>query len=242
MINHKKVKKAHDLSIIIPVLFEAHGINTLIAHIHRQGTDKSYEIIVVDGDPQQSTIKKIRDPQVRSLSTAAGRARQMNRGASAASGEILLFLHADTLLPYDALYRIHSVMDRKTFVGGAFDLGIGSERFIYHFISYPASIRSRLTRIPYGDQAIFIRRNYFNRIGGYQDIPLMEDVELMRRIRKRGDKIFIIRKRVITSPRRWEKEGIIRGTLRNWLIIFLYFMGVSPYRLSKFYKSRQNVY
>ncbi|MGA1791681.1 MAG: TIGR04283 family arsenosugar biosynthesis glycosyltransferase [bacterium] len=237
MINHKEAKKAPDLSVIIPVLFEAQGINPLITHIHRQRTDKAFEIIVVDGDPRQSTIKKIMDPQVRAVSSPAGRAKQMNLGASVASGEILLFLHADTLLPYDALDRICAVMDRKDYVGGAFDLGIGSERFIYHFISYPASIRSRLTRIPYGDQAIFIRRNYFNRIGGYQDIPLMEDVELMRRIRKRGDRIFIIRERVITSPRRWEKEGIIRGTIRNWLIMSLYFMGVSPYRLSKFYKT-----
>ena len=125
-------------------------------------------------------------------------------------------------------------MDGK-YVGGAFDLKIGSDRFIFKIIGNLASLRSRLTRIPYGDQAIFIRRDYFRTIGGYKDVPLMEDVELMQRIKRQGDKIFILKEKVITSPRRWEREGVLYCTLRNWIITILYFIGVSPDRLVKFY-------
>ena len=233
---------ARKFSIVIPVLHEAESINTLIEHIYTLKTDRPFETIVVDGDPHQNTIQRIKDKQVRGIPSPPGRAKQMNKAASVASGEILLFLHADTFLPRDALIWIGSVMDKHVYIGGAFDLGIDSDQFIYHFISYPANVRSRLTRIPYGDQAIFIRKGYFNLMGGYRDIPLMEDVDLMRRIKKRGDKIFIIPKPVMTSPRRWEKEGIIWGTLRNWLLITLYFLGVSPHTLSKFYKWDQYVH
>jgi hypothetical protein len=99
-----------------------------------------------------------------------------------------------------------------------------------------ASLRSRITRIPFGDQAIFIRKAYFQKLGGFKDIPLMEDLEIMQRIKKKGDKICIIRCKVLTSPRRWEKEGILRCTLRNWLLQVLYFFGVPPYKLAKWYK------
>ncbi|MCK5255532.1 MAG: glycosyl transferase family 2, partial [Deltaproteobacteria bacterium] len=96
---------------------------------------------------------------------------------------------------------------------------------------------SRFTRIPYGDQIIFLRKDYFNKIGGYKEIPLMEDVELMQRIKRQGDKICILTDKVVTSPRRWEKEGIIFCTLRNWIILTLYMIGISPSKLAKYYKS-----
>jgi hypothetical protein len=100
-----------------------------------------------------------------------------------------------------------------------------------------SSFRSRLSRIPFGDQALFIRKEYFNRIGGYKEIPLMEDVELMRRIKRTGDKIWIIPERVMTSARRWEREGVIYCTFRNWTLQILYLLGVSPDKLARFYKS-----
>ncbi|MBA4390861.1 MAG: hypothetical protein C0399_07970 [Syntrophus sp. (in: bacteria)] len=118
----------------------------------------------------------------------------------------------------------------------AFDLGIKSRRFTFRIIERVASFRSRVTRIPFGDQAIFIRRDYFNEIGGYAQIPLMEDVEIMGRIKKRGDKIFIINKTVMTSPRRWEQEGIVYCTPRNWFIQMLYYFGASSHRLVKYYR------
>ena len=161
----------------------------------------------------------------------------MNTGVSIARGEILIFLHADTELPFHALEKIHSLLERKEYVGGAFDLGIKSNKFIFRVIEKLSSLRSRLNRIPFGDQAIFMRREYFDRIGGYKEIPLMEDVELMRRIKKSGNKIWIFDDRVMTSPRRWEKEGVIYCTLRNWTLRTLYLLGISPDKLATFYNS-----
>jgi hypothetical protein len=136
-----------------------------------------------------------------------------------------------------AFQRIESLIERKEYVGGAFDLGIKSDKFIFKMIGTLSSLRSRLNKIPFGDQAIFIRREYFNQIGGYKEIPLMEDVELMRRIKKSRKKIWIFYDRVMTSPRRWEKEGVIYCTLRNWAMQALYLLGVSPHKLANFYKN-----
>lgn len=160
----------------------------------------------------------------------------MNEGAREAWGDVLIFLHADTELPREALKLITSSIRKHDIVAGAFNLGIKSRRLIFRIIEHIASFRSRVSRIPFGDQAIFIKRDYFNEIGGYDEIPLMEDVEIMRRIKKRGDKIFIINKTVMTSPRRWEQEGVVRCTLRNWFIQILYYCSVSPQRLVKYYR------
>lgn len=225
------------LSIIVPVLHEGEGINDLIGSLNRLDSDKNIEIIIVDGAPERDTLRAIHDNNVIKISSEKGRAKQMNAGASVACGKILIFLHADTELPLNALRKIHSFMERKEYVGGAFDLGVKSERFVFKVIGNLASIRSRLNRIPFGDQSIFIRREYFNRIRGYKEIPLMEDVELMRRIKRSGDKIWIFYDRVMTSPRRWEKEGVIYCTLRDWTLQVLYFLGISPDKLVRFYKS-----
>jgi rSAM/selenodomain-associated transferase 2 len=223
-------------SLIIPVLNESDEINFLIEHLYAQEYDNNYEIIVVDGDPKGETIRAIQRKEVVSLISPAGRARQMNRGAAIAKGDILVFLHADTRLPLDAFFQINQALKEGQYVSGAFDLCIRSDRLIFKMIAYIASLRSRLTRLPYGDQAIFIRKDYFNKIGGYRDVPLMEDVELMRCIKERGDNICILSDCVSTSPRRWEKEGIVYCTIRNWIILSLYFGGVSPDRLAGFYR------
>jgi rSAM/selenodomain-associated transferase 2 len=231
------MKTSHAFSIIIPVYHEAGAIEGCIAHLHDLTLDSAVEIVIVDGDPQGSTIKVIQDKQVIKSISQKGRARQMNRGASLASGDILLFLHADTLLPPDALAMVRSCMNNAFNVAGAFDLGIRTDRRIFRITERYVALRTRLTRIPYGDQAIFMRREYFEEIGGYKDIPLMEDVEIMQRIKKRGDRICIIPKKVMTSPRRWEQEGILFCTLRNLVVQFFYYLGVSPERLAKFYRS-----
>lgn len=234
--NHGKSPGKCRISIIIPVLHEANRINFTIDHVCGQVFHEDYEIIVVDGDSHGETIKAIAREEVKSILSSRGRALQMNAGADAARGEILLFLHADTRLPHGALQKISLVMERIQYVAGAFDLEIDSHKLALRIIARAASMRSRFTRIPYGDQAIFIRRDYFRRMGCYKNIPLMEDVELMRRIRKSGDKIYIISDKVSTSPRRWEKEGIIYCSLRNIIIANLYYMGVSPDKLVRYYR------
>jgi rSAM/selenodomain-associated transferase 2 len=223
------------ISVIIPVLHEQAVINETIAHLHVIRSDELVEIVVVDGDADADTLKVIKDGGVRRLAGGSGRAGQMNVGAAGAQGDILLFLHADTRLPAGAFGSISGCMEGGCFVGGAFDLGIGSEGLAFRIIEKVATFRSRLTRIPYGDQAIFIRRDLFDRIGGYKEIPLMEDVELMRRIKRGGHAIFIIPDKLRTSGRRWKKEGVVRCTLRNWTIILLYLMGVSPQKLARHY-------
>ena len=228
---------AADVSIILPVLNEAGNINDIIDHLCALNRYFNIEIIVVDGDPQGSTVRAIKDRDVCTLISERGRARQMNHGASAASGNVLLFLHADTRLPENAFVFIVSQMFDRRCVAGAFDLGFDSRRIIFRITEVYAFLRTRLTRVPFGDQAIFVRKEYFLRINGYRDIPIMEDVELMQRIKKTGSRIAIIPKKVRTSPRRYERQGILYCTLRNWTMQLLYLLGASPERLAKWYRS-----
>jgi len=225
------------ISLIIPVLNEAKNISEIIQHIRELDADGAAEIIVVDGDPEGSTINTIKDEGVRTVISEKGRARQMNRGAALATSDILLFLHADTFLPSNAFGLIQAAMNDKSFVGGAFDLGFNTRRRIFKITETYVFLRTRLTKMPFGDQAIFIRHHHFEQLGGYRDIPIMEDVELMKRIRKRGDRIHIIPEKVRTSARRYEQEGIIYTTIRNWMLQLQYALGVSPERLVRWYKS-----
>ena len=225
-------------SIIVPVLNEGVGINQLIAHarILANSSGLSAEILVVDGDPEGKTIASIGDREVVTTLGIKGRGYQMNAGAALAKGEILLFLHADTRLPDDALSLIDAVCGRSASAAGAFDLAIDSRRTVFRLIEKTASLRSRLTRIPYGDQAFFFAADYFRRLGGFAGISLMEDVEIMRRIKKRRERIVFIDRPARTSARRWEKEGILKCTLRNWCLLTLYLFGVAPGRLVRFYQ------
>jgi rSAM/selenodomain-associated transferase 2 len=227
-------------SVIIPVFNEAETIQAAINDISRQHLRDSSEVIVVDGDTAGSTIKVIDDKEIIAIISEKGRARQMNAGAAIATGEILLFLHADTKLPVNALEQIRDVLKSDEYVGGAFDLAIDSDKLLLKYIASRASSRSRQNRIPYGDQAIFIRKSYFDRIGGYAEIPLMEDVDLMRRIKKNKDRIYIFRDKVTTSPRRWQQEGIVYTTVKNQILIILYYIGVSPRTLAKLYWRKSN--
>jgi rSAM/selenodomain-associated transferase 2 len=222
------------ISVIVPVLNEAHAINGIIDHLRRQ--DPAIEVIVIDGDPAGGTIRCIVDPRTVTAAGAPGRASQMNRGAAMAKGGILLFLHADTLLPPGALGLVRACLADERIIGGAFDLGIASPRWFFRVTERYVACRTRLTRIPFGDQAVFLRRGYFTSLGGYADIPIMEDVELMSRVRRQGGRIAIIAAKVMTSPRRWEREGVLYATLRNWTLQLLYCCGVPPERLARFYR------
>lgn len=226
-------------SIILPVLNEAAIIGATVDHLLALERSDQCERIVVDGAPDGGTLKAITGRAVCCIASPRGRGCQMNAGAAAATGEILIFLHADTRLPPRALALIDRMMTEGTLIGGAFDLRIGSERRILKLIARVASVRSRVTRIPYGDQAIFLRRGYFNQVGRYPEIPLMEEVALMQRIKKAGGRIGFIADPVITSARRWEEEGVLYGTLRNWILLSAYLLGVSPEKLARYYRSGQ---
>ncbi|MDH5202370.1 MAG: TIGR04283 family arsenosugar biosynthesis glycosyltransferase [Nitrospirota bacterium] len=228
------------LSIVVPVLHETEVINPFIEHIHKVGEREDYEIIVVDGSPEKNTIDAIKDRNVIKITSPKSRARQMNAGAAVARGEILLFLHVDTKLPLNAFKKIREVLENSRYVGGAFDLELDTLRRSLRFIAWTARIRVRLTQIPYGDQAIFIRKDYFDTLGGYRNFPLMEDVELMERIKKSRRKICIIKETVRSSPRKWLKEGIFYTTFRNHIIRILYSLGVSPDKLVKLYYKDYN--
>lgn len=226
----------HHLSVIIPVLNEAYIINRTLLHLLNRVDACGPEIIIVDGDPGGSTLAAVTAADVKKLKAPKGRGSQMHQGARLASGAIFLFLHADVVLPKDALLQIARVCGRPDIAGGAFSLGIASDRPVFRLIEKMVSVRSRLTKTPYGDQAIFMKKSFYDKIGGFRDIPLMEDVDVMRRLKQAGGRIVILPDKVATSPRRWEKEGVLYCTLRNWLLITLYFLGVSPQRLAKFYR------
>ena len=231
------MKRTPLVSIILPVLNEADTIQKAILAIRAIGPGSLVEIIVVDGDPRGTTINAITAEGVRVAAEKKGRARQMNRGALLASGDVLLFLHADTQLPTNAFSLIREAMGNTRFVAGAFALGFDTRRRVFRIAETYVALRTRLTKVPFGDQAIFIKREYFEQLGGYKEIPLMEDVELMKRIRKRGDPVCLIREKVLTSPRRYEQEGILFCTLRNLALQVLYASGVSPERLAGWYRS-----
>jgi rSAM/selenodomain-associated transferase 2 len=223
------------ISVIIPVLHEGEKINEILDSLKSAATGVSYETIVVDGDSSGGTIAHISDNSVITLTAPRGRASQMNAGVARSSGEVLLFLHADTFLPPKAFPKIVAALSDGCFIGGAFDLRITNYQWIFRAIARAASWKHRLTRVPYGDQVIFMRRSYFDNIGGYAAIPLMEDVELMRRVKRRGGRIIILHETVATSSRKWENDGIFYNITRNWVIQALYLLGVSAERLEKYY-------
>lgn len=226
---------APDFSIVIPVLHEVGTINGLLEHIRSLDGAERCEIIIVDGDPEGETIRTIAGKDAVKIVSSTGRSRQMNAGAAVARGEVIVFLHADTFLPGTAFSDIDGALAKERCEAGAFRLRFDSRRWIYRVMSAFVSLRTSWNRLPYGDQAIFIRRRFFEEIGGYKPIPLMEDVELMRRIRNSGRPIAMVNACVTTSCRRMQAEGILRRILLNWMITVLYNMGVPPERLTRFY-------
>ena len=162
----------------------------------------------------------------------------MNAGARYANSQILLFLHADTLLPKDAPLHVEAAMREKNIKAGAFDFNFDTDKRFLKLIAKVASWRSRKTRLPYGDQAIFIKKEIFEKIGGYENIALMEDVNLMQKLKKRGLKIKILKQKVTTSARKYEKNGIFYNVMRNQILSMLYFFGVDADKLGKYYNQK----
>jgi rSAM/selenodomain-associated transferase 2 len=224
------------LSIIVPVLNEASCINSFLENLKLVTAGCNAEIIVADGAQDCGTIAAITDPDVMRLAAAKGRARQMNAGAAVAKAPILLFLHADIQLPLGALEQILAALKDNKYVGGAFEIAYDSKSFLMRLVAMRSNFRCRISRIPYGDQGIFIRKEYFERIGGYLEIDFLEDVDLMRRIKRDRGKICILKSRIVASPRRWEKEGLLYTAIRNNIVVSLFHFGVHPNKLAKFYK------
>lgn len=228
--------RARRISVVIPVFEEAYTINPTIDHLIKLPFSGQLEIIVVDAGPFPATLAAIHRTDVIKMVAPRGRGPQMNHGAAAAAGEILLFLHADTRLPPDGLASVAAALRQPSIVGGAFRLAIASPQLLFRLIETTANLRTRLTRIPYGDQALFFDRRFFERIGGFSEIPIMEDVELMRRVKRGGHRIRILPGRVSTSARRWRREGIVRCTLRNWMLVTRFLLGDPPDRLARHYR------
>lgn len=229
------------ISVIIPTLDEERTIMALLAHTASLGFD---ELIVVDGGSLDQTPVLVesyrRNTQlpapnsVRLMTAPCGRARQMNEGAKASSGEILVFLHADTLLPEDAKATIETALADHRMVGGRFDVRFDSPSMWGTIISRMMNWRSRMSGIATGDQALFVRRHIFEQIGGFADIPLMEDIDFSRRLKRTGA-TAPLNSTVTTSFRRWERHGPLRTILLMWALRFLYWVGVGPHTLNRWY-------
>lgn len=219
------------VSVIIPVLNEEKSIAATLARLSQIGPD---ETIVADGGSTDRTREIAADFRVRVIPSPRGRAEQMNRGAKAAAGEALLFLHADTALPATAVSEIRAALADPHCVGGRFDISLDGQRRIFKLIGFMISLRSRLSKVATGDQAIFVRREVFEEIGGFPEIPLMEDIAFSRALKRRG-KVACLRSRVITSARRWETEGVCRTILKMWALKLLFLSGMSPFYLKRFY-------
>jgi rSAM/selenodomain-associated transferase 2 len=221
------------LAIVIPALNEAENLSSLLPDLAR-GCPGA-EIVVVDGGSRDDTAAVVaRQPGPRLLASARGRAIQMNHGARATGGDTLLFLHADTRLPDGAARAIERTLAEPGVVGGRFDVRFDNGRPLFRMIAWFMNTRSRASSICTGDQAIFVRRADFEAVGGYPDIPLMEDVELSRRLKRRG-RLRALRLRVTTSARKWEREGPLRTIGLMWALRFLHSCGVAPSRLHRWY-------
>jgi rSAM/selenodomain-associated transferase 2 len=220
-----------DISVIIPTLNEAATIGETLRRLRSSG---SCEVIVVDGGSDDGTPELARPQADLVLSAGRGRATQMNVGAQAASGQVLLFLHADTVLPPDFPALLENALRNPRVVGGRFDVRLDTEGRLFRIIETLMNLRSRLSRIATGDQAIFVRSRTFQELGGYREAELMEDLELSYRLKRQGE-LACLRERVVTSARRWQRDGIVRTIVLMWLLRFLYFIGVSPSYLKTFY-------
>ncbi len=225
------------LSVIIPTLNEADYISRTLAAAE-QG--RNVETIVVDGGSHDQTVDIAKSFKTVVVCTSASRAGQMNAGAAAATGGMLLFLHADTLVPQKFDELIRHTLPKSGVAAGAFKLQIESPVATFRIIERLANWRSQRLHMPYGDQAIFMLAEIFHKIGGFLEIPIMEDFELMRRLRKRG-RIIIIPTAVTTSPRRWLNNGIYRTWFMNQVMISAYLFGIPPIKLKRWYNRKRGL-
>jgi uncharacterized protein len=219
------------LSVIIPTLNEAGNISISLARIPKT---PFIEVIVADGGSQDGTPDLAASWGAKVLSSARGRACQMNTAAGEAKGEILLFLHADTRLPEGFTDQVCRILSRPEVSAGAFQLKFDPPLPGLGIIERLANWRARAWQLPYGDQTLFLRAERFKALGGFSEIPIMEDVDLIRRLRSQGP-VVIAPVSVMTSSRRWKNSGVLKTSLKNQLVLAAYFAGISPHRLARWY-------
>jgi rSAM/selenodomain-associated transferase 2 len=217
-------------SVIIPTLNEECRLDATLRRLREQ---RPHEILVADGGSTDRTCQ-IAAAADRLFHAPRGRAAQMNHAAAQASGDVLLFLHADCTLEPGALAAADACLRRRGVVAGCFRMTVEAPGLVYRMIEAAATGRVRLTGIAYGDQGLFLRRELFDRVGGFPPLRFMEDVFMSRLLRNHG-RIVVVPKRILTSARRWVRQGVIRQTLRNWTLTALAAGGVHPDRLAHWY-------
>lgn len=222
------------LSIVIPTLNEATQLRAILEPL-RALQARGHEVIVVDGGSSDTTTVIAREYAQRVIGSAPGRACQMNAGAAAASGDVVLFLHADTHLPAQADELIAAALVNEKNMWGRFDVRLSGDYFLLRVVELFMNLRSRMSSIATGDQAMFVRRAVFIQLGGFPDIPLMEDIALCKLLKRRFLPVNLAA-RVVTSSRRWEQRGIIRTIVLMWRMRLAYALGASPHRLAKIYR------
>jgi rSAM/selenodomain-associated transferase 2 len=224
-------------SIVIPVYREQANISVCLQHLCRLRGIANSEVVVVDGDGG-STLQAIGRGEfpfrLVEIISEKGRGVQMNAGAEAASSSRLVFLHVDTLLPERGLELV--IRTLKQYDAGAFSLGVIGARGLFHIWLAYVNGRKRLSFTPYGDQAMFMSRDTYLRVGGFPRIPIMEDVAITNRLKREGIRLKLLRSKVLTSPRRWNRSGYLVNFLKNTALLVLYRMGVSPRVLAGFYR------
>lgn len=224
----------HSIAVIVPTLNEEAFLETFLWDL--LGREGDFRITLADGGSSDGTLEIARRfPQVRRLRAEVGRGRQMNAGAREATGDVLLFLHADTLLPPDAFRLIGEALADREVVGGCFRLAFDREDPWLRTYSFFSRINHPL--FTYGDQGLFVRREVFERIGGFREMPILEDVEIQERLRRAG-RFVKLRQPVVTSARRFLRYGPVRQQALNVGIVLLYNLGVSPARLKRLYVDR----
>jgi len=222
------------ISVIVPALNEAKTIGPTLASLAGLA---GLELIVVDGGSSDDTGARAEAAGARVIEAPAGRARQMNEGARAARGDILLFLHADTLLPPGFAGEVREALNRPGTAAGAFGLAIEAPGLGFRCLERLVRWRGRWLAMPYGDQALFLTAAMFDRVGRFADLPIMEDFELVGRLRRQG-RIVLLPRQVRTSARRWRRLGLVRTTLVNQAIVLGYLGGIDPARLARWYRGR----
>ncbi|MCY3743699.1 MAG: TIGR04283 family arsenosugar biosynthesis glycosyltransferase [Candidatus Poribacteria bacterium] len=219
------------ITIIIPVLNEAKILEKTLSQL--QSELGHHELIIVDGGSTDGSVP-IAEKYGKVVTSARGRAKQLNAGAAAASGDILIFLHADIWLEPGALAAVETALS-SGYIGGGFRQKIDGNNILYRAIEIAGNIRGKHLKVFYGDSGIFLRRADFEKIGGFREIPILEEMEFSRDLRKLGKTTLVI-PHIHISARRWETKGIVRTTVNNWLITFLYFLKFSPEQLAKLYQ------
>jgi uncharacterized protein len=223
------------ISVIIPTYNEADNIEPTVARIN---SAKRVEIIVADGGSSDETAQRAAALGARIVRAPRGRARQMNAGARAASGSILVFLHADTRLPHEFAEAVRGRLAEDGVVAGAFEFSVDGASLGLRLVERLVNWRSRRLQMPYGDQAIFMEASTFDELGGFKELPIMEDFDLVRRLKRQG-RIAILPLQAVTSGRRWKELGVFRTTIMNQLVIAGYHLGIPAESLARFYRRRR---